>query len=603
MNVMTKELRTGSAGKILLAALLFAVATHPALAQDFDQVAPKQPKAETPGTVMLPKEAPPPAASHQQLLPALKGLRFVDTGDAIVKSGVGDEGVAVYGSSLTLLNDPAIKQKLAADFLSKPVSFADLDKVATTVRDLYRAHGLAVVGVAFPEQNIQSGTVQVVVTVYRLGRVTVSGNRWFDSGTFKDEMQLEGGEALDIDRLREDLNRLNRNPFHRVDAVLARSETPGETDVQLHVQDRLPLRVYLGYDNEGLAVTGRDRYSAGFNWGDAFGLDQQLSYQFITSPDLWRHRHRGLGLSDKPRFTAHSIAWLAPLPWGDFVNVFGAYVEMVPDLGPNFGQVAHSLQLSARYIHEMVPLGQLSQQLQFGFDYKRADSNLAFGGYSLYANATNVEQFLLVYDGTLADEMGQTALENQLVISPGGLSDGNTTQAFQSSGTSGARSNYIYDHLTVTRVTQLPWEFSSVIRAEGQIASTELLPSEQLGGGGADSVRGYDPRAVNGSEGALASFELRSPTLHPLQAIAPDAAPAIDDSAQLLAFYDYGYVGYKHAQQALARHAELQSAGVGLRYGIGRYLDARFDYGWQLEKLPGAKSLGNLATVSVTLSY
>jgi hypothetical protein len=40
---------------------------------------------------------------------------------------------------------------------------------------------------------------------------------------------------------------------------------------------------------------------------------------------------------------------------------------------------------------------------------------------------------------------------------------------------------------------------------------------------------------------------------------------------------------------------------VGLRYGIGRYLDVRMDYGWQLERLPGASKLGNLATISVTL--
>lgn len=29
----------------------------------------------------------------------------------------------------------------------------------------------------------------------------------------------------------------------------------------------------------------------------------------------------------------------------------------------------------------------------------------------------------------------------------------------------------------------------------------------------------------------------------------------------------------------------------------------RFDYGWQLVKAPGATSIGNLATVSVTISY
>jgi hypothetical protein len=36
---------------------------------------------------------------------------------------------------------------------------------------------------------------------------------------------------------------------------------------------------------------------------------------------------------------------------------------------------------------------------------------------------------------------------------------------------------------------------------------------------------------------------------------------------------------------------------------IGRYLDLRFDYGWQLTKAPGATHTGNLADLSVTLAY
>ena len=95
------------------------------------------------------------------------------------------------------------------------------------------------------------------------------------------------------------------------------------------------------------------------------------------------------------------------------------------------------------------------------------------------------------------------------------------------------------------------------------------------------------------------SLELRSPSYSPLQHL---GAP-VEDSGQLLAFYDAGFVSNLHVQQGQPRHATLQSVGVGARYSIGRYLDLRFDYGWQLVKAPGATSTGNLATVSVTISY
>ena len=581
-------------------ALAITVLAAPALGQDFNRVAPKEPKPQQSGTITAPAAKPiVPAPSNTLLLAQLKGLRFVDSLQKIARTGVQSSGVEVEGSDLALLDDPAMKNKLAA-FLGKPLHRDDLPLISQTILDWYRAHELPVVDVAFPEQDITEGTVQAVVTLYKLGRVKVEGNKWFSSDILRGEMQLKPGDPIDFSILKDDLNLLNRNPFRQVNAVLERSTVPGDTDIALQTQDELPLRVYASYDNDGLPVTGRDQYSVGFNWGNVFGLDQQLSYRFITSPDLWQSRNRSAGHSNDPRFMAHSLSYVAPLGWGDVINVFGSYVQQVPNLGANFDQVGHSLQIGVRYEKPLPTIGGLSQQIQFGFDYKRSDNNLAFGGTQIFASATNVEQFLLIYDGTRADSLGQTAVENQLVYSPGGLSHANTTAVYVASGVTGAKANYFYDNLELTRVTYLPWEMSSMIRLDGQLASAELLPSEQLGAGGRDSVRGYDPRTANGTRGLLASLELRSPSYHPLQQL---LGAQVEDSGQFLAFYDAGLVSDLHAQTGQAKSASLQSVGFGARYGIGRYLDVRFDYGWQLTKPPGAKALGNLADISVTLAY
>lgn len=584
----------------LAVALAVTLLAGPALGQDFNRVAPKEPKPQQPGTITAPTAKPiVPPAQNKLLLADLKGLRFVDSVQKIVRSGVQGSGVSVEGDDLALLDTPAIKDKLAA-FLGKPLHADDLPQISQTILDWYRAHELPVVDVAFPEQDITTGTVQAVVTVYKLGQVKVEGNKWFSSDILRGEMQLRPGSPIDFSTLKDDLNRLNRNPFRQVNAVLERSSVPGDTDIALKTQDELPLRVYASYDNNGLPVTGRDQYSAGFNWGNFFGLDQQLSYRFITSQDLWQTRNRGAGHSNDPRFMAHSLSYTAPLGWGDVINVFGSYVQQVPNLGPNFDQVGHSLQIGLRYEKPLPSIAGLSQQIQFGFDYKRSDNNLAFGGTQIFNSATNVEQFLLIYDGTRADSLGQTAVENQFVYSPGSLSDANTTAVYVASGVTGAKANYAYDNLEITRVTYLPWQMSSVVRLDGQFATAELLPSEQLGAGGVDSVRGYNPRTANGSQGLLASFELRSPSYHPLQQMMDGR---IQDSGQFLAFYDSGYVSDLHVQTGQAKSAALQSVGFGARYGIGPYLDLRFDYGWQLTKPPGAKTFGNLADVSVTLAY
>ena len=588
--------RRGRRARAVVLGVLAAIVASAASAQDYRQVAPKTLEPATPElSLPAPSPAAPPLKGNQQLLPELIGLKLVDDARKVQRNGIKLYGVAV-DSDIAVLDRSGLKNRLGR-FLDRPLNAGDLQEISKVIVEWCRAHNLPLTQVTFPEQDISTGTVQIVVTIFRLGRVTVTGNRWFADHVFTDEMRLEPGDPFDTGTLKDDLDTLNRNPFHEVNAVLERSATPGATDLALHVQDSFPVRVYAGFDNEGVPVSGRDRYSAGLNWGNAFDLDQQFAYQFITTPDLWRKRERGPGHSNAPRFEAHSASDVAPLPWGgDSITVFGTYVEQVPNLGTNFDQVGHSLQMSFRYDKSVPTLGPLSQHLHFGFDYKRSNNNLAFGGTQVFSAATIIDQFLLIYDASMTDAYGATSLENQFVYSPGGWAHGNTTPVFKASGVLGSSANYTYDMLEITRVTPLPWQMSNVVKLTGQIASAELLPSEQLGAGGDGSVRGYNVHAVNGSQGALASIELRSPPYSLSHTLAWD----LGEQVQALGFYDAGDVSDFRQQQGQPKHAFLESTGLGVRFNLGRYVEAHFDYGWQLAKAPGEKSLGHLADVSVT---
>lgn len=351
-HLLKTRTRTLHVTAIAAAVLAFAA---PADAQVFKQFA----QTQTAPAYADQKPAPVP---DRLLLNALVGLRLVDNADAIDRRGTKWSGVTVEGR-LPALDDPEIRNQLSAMFVGKPLRTGDLARISAVIRDWYRKHSLPVVSVVFPEQPLTSGVLQGVVTVYKLGHVRVVGNQWFATSLLKAEMQLSPGQPIDFETLKDDLNRLNRNPFHRVEAVLARSQTPGDTDVELKVEDRFPLRVFASYDNEGAISTGRDRYSLGFTTGNVLALDQQISYQFTTSPDLFSAHHRATGQNGNPQFLAHSASWLTPMPWGGFLNAFGSYAQLTPDLGNSFGQVGHSLQLSGRYSRDLWPIGSLSEQI------------------------------------------------------------------------------------------------------------------------------------------------------------------------------------------------------------------------------------------------
>ena len=88
------------------------------------------------------------------------------------------------------------------------------------------------------------------------------------------------------DELTSDLNWINRNPFLQSNILMAPGGAPGTTDLMLRTQDRFPLRVYAGFENSGNQFTGDERILTGFNYGNLFGLGQQLSYQFTSGEDV-----------------------------------------------------------------------------------------------------------------------------------------------------------------------------------------------------------------------------------------------------------------------------------------------------------------------------
>lgn len=214
---------------------------------------------------------------------------------------------------------------------------------------------------------------------------------------------------------------------------------------------------------------------------------------------------------------------------------------------------------------------------------------------------SEVDQFLAIYDATLDNDIGETAISNTFVFSPGGLSGLNKDGVFQAqANTPFASATYLYDTLSLTQTTRLPWDTAWVLKLEGQMADHNLLPSEELGAGGHDSVRGYDERVANGSQGILISNELRSPSFSLLRGFAPGD---LTDQAQLLVFWDYASVREHQITPGNPSSFQLSGVGGGIRYTVSRFVDLRADYGHQMLKLPGATKLGQVLHVSMTVGY
>jgi hemolysin activation/secretion protein len=568
-----------------------AVALSPMLAygQAYDRVAPKTLPDKPPPLPPLPAEASPVPTSDQVVLPALKGVVFVSDPASVLKGGLpGTTGISAPG--LPLLAEPGFTAKISS-FIGRPVTLGDLGKIAEAVTGWYKDHDQPFISVTIPPQNISSGTVQVVVAQYRVGAVKPEGNDWFSSDVLTQESGLMPGQILTLNAVQDSVERLNANPFRSVNTVFQPGAEPGTTDVVLKTEDRLPLHLYASFDNAGTANLGRGEWGVGAVWGNAFGLDQQVAYQYTRSIST--------------RFDAHALNWNAPLPWNDRLVIFGSYEEERPDAGPQFDENGKSGQAGLRYIHSLptVTLAAgvgLSGDIQAGYDFKTTNNNLDSGGSRLFASAIEIDQFPLIYDGTETDGYGETVLANEFVFSPGGITGGNNTKAF-SVALAHSSADYVYDRITLTRTTTLPAKFSWIARVTGQVANGNLQSSEQLTDGGPGSVRGYYTDAALGSEGVLVSQEIRAPAFS-LAKLVNQTLP-VQDQAQFGAFWDYGHISQVNAVPDQVNSAALSSVGIDLHLTLDRYVDLRFDVGWQLRAAPGADSRSTFSDIAITVGY
>ncbi|WP_345816583.1 ShlB/FhaC/HecB family hemolysin secretion/activation protein [Paraburkholderia sp. PREW-6R] len=539
------------------------IQSSPACAQAYRDVAP-QPAPAAPRSA--PHEAAPDTQTESARIAvaSLAGLVFEPAG-AAASAGSPSQPVAAEG--LPLL-DADFLRAFDAD-LGKPLSFGRLAEIRRAVVERYRAAGKPLVDVFVPEQDVTSGVVRIDVAEFRLGQVRTSGNRYFSDALLKREMPLEPGAAILQSAVSSGLAVLNANPYRRVDAVFAPGEAANSTDVVLQTEDRLPLRVSAGYDNAGVPDLGRDRFFAGIDYGNLFGLDQQIAYQFTASNDFFSGNPDIEGRPDRARFMAHALNYVAPLPWGDSIELFGVYAQSTPRLPDSYGQTGISAQMSFRYDWRLPTLTDTAQLIQFGYDFKRSNNDLEFGGFQVFNSNTHVHQFLLTYDISKPTAAGQAHASATLVGSPGGLEDPNGDAAFNASR-QGATARYTYLQLNGSRAFALGGGFTLSARGTFQWTPNTLLPSEELGLGGESSVRGYTPYVVLGDRGWNVQTEARSPAL-PFGSSSAVAQPFV--------FFDAGHVWDRIDQPAEVSNGSLISVGAGVRFQWSRFVDFRCTYG------------------------
>jgi len=566
LHFRRRLLKGAGASLMALAALATLAQGQGGQSQSFQQVAPKQPEKTGAGKVVNEAAAKPLTghADNEVLVDRLKGIILLSDPKKVHREGVSSHR-SIESGTIALAKGPDFVAAVRP-YIGQPVTMKSLAELTRSIVAFFREHDRPVVNVLVPEQSITSGFVQIVVLISRVEKVDATGARWFSNQDLQAEIRVRRNDEISGRQLTSDLSWINRNPFLQSDVLMAPGNAPGTTDLLLRTQDRFPLRVYAGFEDSGNQYTGNDRILTGFNYGNLFGIGQQLSYQFTSGTDV-------------NKFTAHSGAYVIPLPWRHQLTFFGSYSNSSASLGSALSTGGVNWQVSGRYEIPLPGTDHFTESVTGGFDFKRSNNDLIFGVATVSNVFTDVDQFVLGYQANCRDDYGSASAGATGFWSPGGMSN-NDDDADYMATRGGATADYAYGQFTLNRVTRLPFDFTWTVRGEVQESDANLLPSEQLGLGGYATVRGYDEREVNGDNGFLVSTEVATP---PVSLFKLFGNQTIKDQLQFLGFVDYGGTSLHQVTPAdVNSHNNLLGVGPGVRYVINPYLSIRFDYGFQL---------------------
>ncbi len=464
----------------------------------------------------------------------------------------------------TTLLPVVVVEQAVYPHLGEKKTLSDVEKAREALEKAYHGAGYLTVLVSIPQQKVDGGLVKLAVTEAPVDRLRVVESRYFSLGEIRAAApELAEGNVPNFPQMQKELAALNRSGDRKITPVLRPGKTPGTVEVDMKVQDQLPLHGNVELNDRYSQDTTRTRLAANLRWDNLWQKQHGLGITVQTAPEN----------TDESRVFSASYTW--PLASGNYLALYGVKSDSDVAAVGTLNVVGSGTIFGARYI---LPLRSRSEGFfhtaTLGADYKDFDQSVALIDSGDFSTPITYLPFTLGWDGTW-------------------LSEGRTTKAgvafnFQMRGLVADEQEFAdkrykgrpdYAYLRGTFSHEETWKTGWALEARGgwQIAAQPLISNEQFAIGGVDTVRGYLESAALGENGISLSLEARTPNY------AKKLAESLDD-LRLLAFVDSGYVHVRQAITADDRFT-LAGAGLGMRLKGWRGVSAGIDWAVALKTL------------------
>lgn len=511
---------------------------------------PRNPIPSTP----LPETPLPPLPAPEQLLP-LPETPFPPAPGPDIPEAIFVQRFDIVGntafSSQELL-DELEKQGL----VGRELSFAELLQARSAITQYYTSRGYLTSGALIPPQTIRDGVVQIQVIEGGLEAINVEGTRRLAPAYVRRRLAIAGSTPLNVNRLLEGLQLLQIDPLiERISAELQSGGRPGTSVLQVQITEADSFDTTISLDNNRAPSVGSFQRQIQLAEGNLLGWGDRIRLEYSNTEGS-NELNASYTLPMNPRNGTVQFA-------------FGTSWNRV--IEPPFDEL--EIQSDSRYYELTLrqPLYQSpNEDLAVGLTASRQESQTELGindigGFPLSPGAdaegrTRISALRLFQEWTQRSSSHVLAARSQFSLGLD-LLDATVNEDAPDSRFFSWRGQAQWVRLFGTDTILL-------VRGDVQLADSSLVPLEQFGVGGQETVRGYRQDTVLTDNGALLSAEVRVPIVR---------VPQIQGLLQVVPFVDVG-TGW-NSGGTNPDPTTLVGAGLGLLWRQGDDLSLRVDWG------------------------
>lgn len=455
-------------------------------------------------------------------------------------------------------------EKAVYPFLGESKSIEDVEKARSALEQTYQNMGYLTVSVSIPEQAVDHGVVRLLVTEGAVERLRIKEAQYTTHEALKSRVAaFEEGKVPHFPTAQAQLDKVNRTQNRQVSPILRPGKSPGKVEVDLQVQDKLPLHGSLELNDKFAPSTTRTRLNGSMRYENLWQKDHSIGLSFQTSPE------------DFNEIKVFSGTYVIPRQNGDYFAMYGVISDSDIAAVGDVNVIGRGEIFGSRYIHPLKGSSQFYHSVTAGADFKNFKESVVLLGADTTINSpVSYLSFSLGYDATIQSEGYQTQMNLTMNAAPRGL--GNSEEEF-SYRRQNAKPNFAFLRSELKHLQRLPLDWTVQARFSGQLSSTGLIAPEQFAVGGVDSVRGYLESSNLGDNGVQLALELRTPPLK--KYIKPDYFADALKELYMFGFYDAGLVKvYNSPNDQSSQH--VTSAGLGVKLKTNRGLFAYLDYAY-----------------------